>query len=139
MLSADTRQFLREALAKMRSPVRLVCRGGAPADPGRTEAARLARDLASLAPRITVEEIDLEPDCGAAAAGQLSRAATLAVVGDRDRRLRFAGTPGGHEILALADAILLASSGDSGLSAVSRARLAAVKTPLDILVFVTPT
>jgi hypothetical protein len=95
--------------------------------------------MASLSDRITVDELDLERDRDAAAAYRLGRAPTIAVVGDRDRGLRFTGVPGGYEIMALADAVLLASAGDSGLSAASRARLAAVKTPLDILVFVTPT
>lgn len=139
MLSADTRQLLREALANMSSPVRLVCFEGAAGGERGAEAVRLARDMASLSDRIAVEELDLERDRDTAAAYRLSRAPAIAVVGDRDRGLRFTGVPGGHEIMALADAILVASAGDSGLSAASRARLAAVRSPIDILVFVTPT
>ena len=139
MLSADTCRLLREALAKMRSPVRLVCFTGTAAGEAGTRAVRLARDMASLSDRIAVEERDLGRDREAAAACRIDRAPAIVVVGDRDRGIRFTGAPGGHEIMALADAILLASAGDSGLSPASRVRLARLKTPLDIQVFVTPT
>jgi alkyl hydroperoxide reductase subunit AhpF len=137
MLSPDTRRLLREALAKMPSPVRLVCFERAAA--GRAEAVRLAHELASLSDRLEVEALDLERDRAAAAAYRVSRTPTIAVVGVRDWGLRFIGVPGGHEIMALADAILLASAGVSGLSPGSRSLLADVRAALDILVFVAPT
>ncbi len=49
------------------------------------------------------------------------------------------GAPGGYEFMTLVDTILMASSGDSGLLPASRARLAGLTGPRDVLVFVTPT
>lgn len=153
-LSADTRQLLRDALAKMVSPVRLVffTQGRAGAERGRgvpadeeigcdacLPAGRSLREIASLSDLITVEEHNLVLERGTAAAYRVDRAPTIAVVGDRDRGIRFIGAPGGYELMALADAILLVSTGDSGLSPESRARVAQVPGPLDVQVLVTPT
>jgi alkyl hydroperoxide reductase subunit AhpF len=154
MLSNDTRQFLHNALAKMVSPVRLVFftqgraaaeRGrGVPADEeigceGCVPTGQILRDIASLSALITIEEHNLVLERERAATYRVHRAPTVAVVGDRDRGIRFAGAPGGYELMALVDAILLVSTGGSGLAPASRALLARVQGPLDIQVFVTPT
>jgi alkyl hydroperoxide reductase subunit AhpF len=137
MLSSDTRQLLQAALARMVSPVRLVvftqgCAGGA-------RGREVTRELSSLSDKIVVDERDLLLDRESAALYRVDRAPAIAVVGDRDRGIRFVGVPGGYEIMSLADAILLVSSGDSRLSPVSRASLAAVTERIDLQVFVTPT
>ena len=123
----------------MLSPVRLVLFTRAAGGDGCLKARRLTGDLASLSDRITVEEHDVLEDREAAARYRVERTPTIAVVGDRDRGLRFVGAPGGYEIMALADAILLVSAGDSGLSRSARARLAAFGSPLNLQVFVSPT
>lgn len=132
MLSVDTRQFLQTALSRMVSPVRLVF-----FTQGREVA--IVREVSSLNDKIAVEERNLLHDRDTALLYRIERAPAIAVVGDRDRGIRFIGAPGGYEIMSLADAILLVSSGDSGLLPASRARLAAVTGPIDLQVFVTPT
>jgi alkyl hydroperoxide reductase subunit AhpF len=139
MLSPDTSQFLHDALERMVSPVRLVLFTQAIGCDGCLAAGRIVREFAALSDLISVEEHNLVLERKAASAYRVDRAPTIAVVGERDRGLRFVGAPGGYEIMALADAILLASSGDSGLTPESRAIVAAVRAPLDIQVFVTPT
>jgi len=139
MLSADTRELLRAALAKMDSSARLVLFTQAVGGEGCGPSWDLVRELASLTDRLAIEARDLRLDRDAAAAYRIDRAPAIAVVGDRDRGIRFVGAPGGYEIMALVDAILLVSSGDSGLAPSSRALLAKVRTPLDIQVFATPT
>ena len=139
MLSADTRELLRAALAKMDSSARLVLFTQAAGGEGCGPSRDLVRELASLTDRLAIEARDLRLDRDAAAAYRIDRAPAIAVVGDRDRGIRFVGAPGGYEIMALVDAILLVSSGDSGLAPSSRALLAKVRTPLDIQVFATPT
>lgn len=154
MLSNDTRHVLHDALAKMVSPVRLVFftqgragaeRGrGVPADEeigceGCLHAGQILREIASLNDLITIEEHNLVLEREMAETYRVDRAPTIAVVGDRDCGIRFAGAPGGYELMALVDAILLVSTGDSGLAPGSRALVAQVLRPLDVQVFVTPT
>jgi len=139
-LSNGTRDLLRDALAQMSAPVTLCVFTDGGAVSG--EARRRARAIAALAPGpgwIAIAEHDLARDAGVAARFGVAHAPALVVVSDRDRGIRVYGAPGGYEFMTLIDTILMASSGDSGLSARSRARLAAVTAPRDVLVFVTPT
>ena len=54
--------------------------------------------------------------------------------------MRFLGAPAGYEFMSLVEAIILAGTDDSGLSAVSKQAIADhVTAPLEIRVFVTPT
>ena len=55
-------------------------------------------------------------------------------------RIRFFGAPAGYEFMSLVEAVILAGTDDSGLTAESKQLIAEHVTGLlDILVFVTPT
>ena len=136
-LSEGTRDLLRDALAQMWAPVTLHLFAGEGAVSA--EARRHAREIAVLAPKVTLEEHDVVGDAETAARFGVEHAPALVIVSDRDRGIRVYGAPAGYEFMTLVDTILMASSGDSGLSPASRARLAALTGPLDVLVFVTPT
>jgi len=136
-LSEGTRDLVRDALAQMSAPVTLHLVAGEGA--ASAEARRLARAIAALAPKLTLEEHDLVGDADAAARLGVAHAPALVVVSDRDRGIRVYGAPGGYEFMTLVDTILMVSSGDSGLAPASRARLAALTDPREVLVFVTPT
>jgi len=62
-----------------------------------------------------------------------------AIVGDRDRGIRFYGVPSGYEFATVLEDILMASRRDSGLSPASRQRLGKLEESLHLQVFVTPT
>ena len=76
-----------------------------------------------------------------AAAFGISGIPAVAVLRDgTDTRIRFLGAPAGYEFMSLVEAVILAGTGDSGLSEESRQLIAEhVTGPLDIKVFVTPT
>ena len=61
------------------------------------------------------------------------------VEGARDYGIRFLGIPNGYEFSNLIDATILASSGEPGLTAETRAALAELADDVDIKVFSTPT
>ncbi len=102
--------------------------------------ARQAVDqIASLSDQITVEEHDFVLDTDEVTTHRIERVPAVAVVGDRDLGLRFYGVPGGYEMASIVDAVLLAATGDVGLSPESLAAIAVVDRPIDLTVFVTPT
>ena len=102
--------------------------------------ARQAVDqIASLSDQITVEEHDFVLDRDEVTTHRIERVPAVAVVGDRDLGLRFYGVPGGYEMASIVDAVLLAATGDVGLSPESLAAIAVVDRPIDLKVFVTPT
>lgn len=63
----------------------------------------------------------------------------LAIIGDRDRGLRFYGAPDGYELISLLEGILIASAADSGLTEESRALVATLTEPRALQIFSTPT
>ena len=102
--------------------------------------ARQAVDqIASLSDQITVEEHNFVLDTDEVTTHRIERVPAVAVVGDRDLGLRFYGVPGGYEMASIVDAVLLAATGDVGLSPESLAAIAVVDRPIDLKVFVTPT
>jgi alkyl hydroperoxide reductase subunit AhpF len=98
-------------------------------------------EVAGLTDKVTVEEVNLilERDRADAYAVEHAPAIVLQRDGD-DTGIRFLGAPAGYEFMSLIEALILAGSDDSGLSADSKALIAAhVTEPMELLVFATPT
>ena len=68
----------------------------------------------------------------------IDRVPAIVVCSPGRDRIRFYGAPFGHELMSLLEAIRLTASGESGLSEDSRARMAAMKKPVHLQVFFTP-
>jgi alkyl hydroperoxide reductase subunit AhpF len=139
ILSASDAARVREMLADLPNPVRLVfftqtlnCETCEPTK-------QILGEVAGLSGQITVEEHNFLLDKDAAARYGIDRVPAIAVVGAQDHGIRFLGIPSGYEFMSLIDAIKLVSAGDSGLGEASRALLAGVESPLALQVFVTPT
>ena len=104
------------------------------------QAEQMVDEIGRLSERVTVEKYNLVLDRERAAAFNIERAPAVAIVGATDRGLRYYGTPAGHELQSMIDAILVAGGGagdGGGLAAASLAAAAAVDRPVDIKVFVT--
>ena len=102
------------------------------------QAEQMVDEIARLSERVTVEKYNLVLDRERAAEFNIDRAPAVAIVGAADHGLRYYGTPAGHELESMIDAILVAGGGaGGGLAPASLAAAAAVEQPLDIKVFVT--
>ena len=102
------------------------------------QAEQMVDEIARLSERVTVEKYNLVLDRERAAEFNIDRAPAVAIVGAADHGLRYYGTPAGHELESMIDAILVAGGGaGDGLAPASLAAAAAVEQPLDIKVFVT--
>lgn len=142
LLSDADRQTVSKHLAEIRDPVTLLFFTqtiGAP------ETALIAQqildELASLSEKVTVEEVNfvLEKE-RAASFGVEAVPAVVLLRNGEDTRMRFLGAPAGYEFMSLVEAVILAGTGESGLSEDSRTLVAEhVSGPIDIKVFVTPT
>jgi glutaredoxin-like protein len=104
-------------------------------------AKQVVDEVASLSDLVTVEEVNLILDKDRAAQFGIDRAPSIALLrDDDDTRIRFVGAPAGYEFTSLVEAVVLAGTGESGLTPESRAAIAErVAGPVDIKVFVTPT
>ena len=139
ILSPSDAARVREMLADLPGPVRLVfftqtlnCETCEPAK-------QILGELADLSDRITIEEHNFLLEKELAAQYGVDRVPAIAVVGAQDYGIRFLGIPSGYEFMSLLDAIQAVSSGDAGLRADSAAALSALTDPLKLQVFVTPT
>ena len=139
ILSPSDAARVREMLAELPGPVRLVffsqtlnCETCEPTK-------QILGELAGLSAQITVEEHNFLLEQDLAAGFGIDRVPAIAVVGAQDYGIRFLGIPSGYEFMSLLDAIQIVSAGDSGLNEASRAMLAGVESPLALQVFVTPT
>ena len=139
ILSTSDAARVREMLAGLPGPVRLVfftqtlnCETCEPTK-------QILGELADLSGQITVEEHNFLLEGELAAAYGIDRVPAIAVVGAQDHGIRFLGMPSGYEFMSLLNAVQVVSAGDSGLNATSRAMLATLESPLALQVFVTPT
>ena len=141
LLSDQDRQTVEGHLAAITRPVTLVFFTQTIAAPDTALVAKQILDeVASLNSLITVEEVNfvLARD-RASQYGVEQIPAVVLLANGIDTRIRFLGAPSGFEFVSLVEAIILAGTGDSGLTAESRRLIAErIQAPLDVLVFVTP-
>jgi glutaredoxin-like protein len=98
-------------------------------------------EVAGLSELVSIEEVNFVLDKDKNEQYGIDRVPAVVLLKDgQDTRMRFLGAPAGYEFMSLVDAILLAGTDDSGLSADSKTLIAShVTEPMDIKVFVTPT
>jgi glutaredoxin-like protein len=139
LIDDSVAQQLRQELAKLINPVRLVVFSQALAAPESEEVRRLVEELAELDTKIQVESCNFVLDAERAQSLGIARIPAIAVLGEtKDYGVRFYGVPSGYEFGTLIDAILDVSAGDSGLSPETRTALAAIDSPVHLQVFATP-
>jgi len=141
LLSEQDQQVVSNRLAAIKNPVKILFFTQTFDAPDTTLIAKQVLDeVVGLSGQISLEEVNfvLEKE-RAAAYGVHGIPAVVLLRGEEDTRMRFLGAPAGYEFASLIEALVLAGSGESGLSPESKALVAAhVTEPTEILVFVTP-
>ena len=146
LLAPAEQEKLREWFNEMTGPVRLLFFTQTIDCEPCVQTKRILDELPALSERIAVEEVNFVLDKDKAARLAVDRVPAIALLGqnaegeaDKDSRIRFLGTPAGHEFMSLIQAILLVGGAASQLTDASRERLAAVDKPVTMQVFSTPT
>jgi alkyl hydroperoxide reductase subunit AhpF len=140
ILQARDQEAVRQEFQRLAGPVKLVvfsqelvagdlCR----------QNEQLIREVAELDDRITVEVLNPAIDRERAEAYGVDQVPATVVEGARDYGIRFLGIPSGYEFSNLIDAMIVASSGEPGLSKETQASLAGLTGDVTIKVFSTPT
>lgn len=99
----------------------------------------MLEQLAGSNEHVTLETLNLILDKEKAALYSVDRVPAIIVSGPNRDRIRFYGAPLGNELPTLVEAVRMTATGQSGLSEPTRAQLQALKTPVHIQVFFTPT
>ena len=138
-LSASDREAVRQRLQALSGPVRLVHFTQTLACDTCPQARALVEEVAALSDQVTLQVLNFITDREEAARLGVDKVPATVVLGAKEVPLRSYGVASGYEFATLLEAMSLAASGDSGLPAPVRARLAQVTDPILLQVFVTPT
>jgi len=144
LISAADQERLRESFAEMTRPVRLLFFTQTLDCETCLQTRQILDELPPLSDRITIDEVNFVLDADRAKAYGIDRVPAVALAYEdaagavKDSRIRFLGAPAGYEFISLVQAILLVGGSESILSPDNRARVAAVRQPVTIQVFTTP-
>jgi alkyl hydroperoxide reductase subunit AhpF len=142
LLSDQDRQVVRDHLAPIRQPVTLLFFTQTIGGP---ETAALTRqildEVAGLNDLVAIEEVNFVLERDRAEQYGVEHIPAIVLLADgNDTRMRFLGAPAGYEFMSLVEAVVLAGTDDSRLTAETRTLISThVTGPLDLQVFVTPT
>jgi glutaredoxin-like protein len=146
LLNAEIQQQVREMLAPVTEPVKLVMftqGAGALECEMCSDTRQLIEEVAGLADLLSVEVHDFVSEADLAASYGIDKIPAVAIVrgGDepQDYGIRLYGIPSGYEFSTLIEDIVMVGSGELGLNARTLEALEALPGPIEIQVFVTPT
>lgn len=103
------------------------------------ETEELYKEVSELSPLLKLESYDIEKDKEEAKKYKVERIPTAIIKGHNKGLIRFVGIPAGYEFATLLEDLIDASRGEVDLKQKNRKEVEAVKQPLHIQVFVTPT
>jgi glutaredoxin-like protein len=140
LLNEEVKQEVRQQLADLESPVRLVmftqefeCQFCA-------ETRQLVEEVAEQSDQLKAEIYDFVEDQELAEEYGIDKIPAVAVLSnEEDYGIRFYGIPSGYEFTSLLEAIRRVASGDHGLTEETERFLSQLDEPIQMQVFVTPT
>ena len=141
LLKDKDRKAVQQRLARLETGVTLVCFTQEMECLFCEQTRELVEEVASLSEKINVEVNDFVQDKKRADELGIDKIPAVAVLqpDGTDFGLRFFGIPSGYEFMSLLESLEMVSRGTSGLSAENAERIKAVREPMELQVFVTPT
>jgi glutaredoxin-like protein len=139
LLEDRDRRKVQSELASLEHPVKLVVFTQELACDYCKETEQLAREVAELSDKLSVEVYNFVVDKEQAAKYRVDKIPALVVEGEKDYGIRFYGIPMGYEFVSLLGAIKDVARRSTGLAPETKAALAAIQRPLHLQVYVTPT
>ena len=139
LINDSARKEISKLLAELANPVRLVNFTQTIECQFCGETRQLLEELAGMSDKLHLDVYNFIEDKDQVEAFGIDKIPATVVMGERDAGIRFYGIPSGYEFTTLLEAIKMVSRGDSGLSEDTRQKLAVVKSPVHIQVFITPT
>ncbi len=138
LLSEQSRKTIRDRLAEISNPVTLVHFTQELECETCPDALRMMRELSALSDKLSLDVYNLQIDREQALRYGVNKVPATVVADDKDYGIRLYGLPSGFEFAVLMEDILMVSSGDSGLTDSTKAKLSTLTTPVHLQVFATP-
>jgi glutaredoxin-like protein len=103
------------------------------------ETRELVEGLAGLSPKIKVKVYDFVKNGDEDIKYNIKKIPAIAIIGSKDYGVRYYGVPGGYEFAAFVDDIIDVSRGTTSFSETLKKKIAEIKKPVHLQVFVSPT
>ncbi len=103
------------------------------------ETRELMLELGTFSPKIKTKVYELVKDNEEAKKFKIKKIPATAIIGSSDYGIRYYGVPAGYEFSVLVDDIIDVSKGSTSLPESIKKKLAEIKKPVHIQVFVSPT
>ncbi len=139
LLNEEIAEQVKQELAGLASPVRLVMFTQEFECTYCAETQQLVEEIAQLSDQLTAEVYDFVDDKEKAEELGIDKVPAIAVIGAEDYGVRLYGIPSGYEFTSLLHAIQSVAAGKPGLSEKGLKALTELTEPVHVQVFVTPT
>jgi glutaredoxin-like protein len=103
------------------------------------ETRELITEIGALSGKIKIQVLDLVKDKDRATEYQVDKVPAVVIEGSKKSKVKFYGIPTGYEFSTLIKDIVQASRGETELAPETKTKLANIKKPVHVKVFVTPT
>lgn len=103
------------------------------------ETRELVEGFTELSPKIKVKVYDFVKNGDEDIKYNIKKIPAIAIIGSRDYGVRYYGVPAGYEFAAFVDDIIDVSRGTTTFSETLKKKIAEIKKPVHIQVFVSPT
>lgn len=133
-----SREKLKEMLDRIPSKVTLVYFTKEDGCPTCNQQLQILREIASVSAKVELTVRDFVTNGDDALAMRIERVPATVVVGTRDFGIRYYGIAAGYEFTSLLEAIVMASTGESGLEPELEEAVKRLPKPLNLKIFVTP-
>ena len=100
------------------------------------EARDIVLQLGALSPKIKVKVFDFVNNGDDVTKFNIKKIPAIAIIGKQDYGIRYYGVPAGYEFTAFIDDIIDVSNGTTSLSEIIKKKLADIKKPVHLQVFV---
>jgi NADH-dependent peroxiredoxin subunit F len=137
LVDAQVREQVAAELKKLVGPVTLLYFTQAHACGTCREQQTLLEELAALSDKLTLEVRELVVNDAEAKRFGIDKVPATVVLSDRDRGIRFYGLTGGYEFASLLEAILMVSTGNSGLAPEIERMARAIAKPVHLEIIIT--
>lgn len=139
IIDDNTKTQLRKILENLVSPVKIAFFTQENACPSCSQQRELLEELVSLSKKLELKIYDFVLHGDEVVNYKIDKIPATAVVGKQDYNIRFYGVTLGYEFNSLLEAILMVSTGNSGLDPQLEDLVKGIKEPVHLQVFVTLT
>lgn len=139
MLKERDKEEIKKRFAELKNPVKLINFTQTLECMYCNETRALIEEVGELSEFIDVQVYNFIEDKAMAEKFGIDKIPATIVMGEKDYGIRLYGIPSGYEFSTLLEDIIMVSNKESGLAPETKQKLAEIKDPLHLQVFVTPT